>query len=616
MIDAKAETWTLSTNRPNRRAELFASGMIVLSFLTCAAVGPIARTPLARLDAFIPAYEAALAICDLLTAALLFAEFLREKTAAILVIASSYLFNLFLIVPHALTFPGVFAPHGLLGAGSQTTAWLYLFWHGGFAAGVLAYAIISRIERINRRFRSNALPIVASLFVTGTLATALVIIATRWEHYLPALMEGSYYSMAVTKSISPAIVVVSIFAIVLCYRARHRSVLDLWLLVVMSAWLCDVALGAVLGSSRFDLGWYVGRSFSMLAASFLLITLLIELNIIQSRMMRAELYRTTALFEAVINMTPDLVFVKDLESRALLRNPAARFGKSWKEIEGRKEAEWHSQSGESLQVVENDRLVIASGKSMQFVEHFTTEQGRRILLSTKSPLFDEEGEIVGTIGVSTDITERESRARHLEFVMHELSHRSKNLLTVILAIARQSVRQSADLEDFGARFSERISALARLHDLLVQEEWHGAPLHAVAHSQIAPFAGNRFKLEGPNESVRPDVAQVISMVFHELATNASKYGALSGNEGYVAVTWGFVTDGRDRFFIQWQERNGPTVLPPLRKGFGTTVVERMALQIPDSVASLKYFAAGVIWYLEAPYHSFVVSESYPLSSEA
>ena len=455
--------------------------------------------------------------------------------------------------------------------------------------------------------------IFAAIVTTIAVAAGLAAYSTLGHAYLPTIMDGPRYTMAISKGISPSICLISLIALSLLWKARKRSTLDLWLIVVMSAWLCDVVLGAVVGSSRYDLGWYGGRSFSFLASGLLMITMLVQLNKIQERVARAELHRATSLFEAVINMTPDLVFVKDLNSRALLRNPAALFGKAWKEIEGREEADWHVKPEEAEQVVKNDQQVIASGTSMQFVERFTTDKGERILLSTKSPLFDEDGLIVGTIGVATDITEREARACHVEFIMRELSHRSKNLLSVIIAIARQSIRQSASMEEFGLRFNERLVALARLHDILVHEEWRGASLHTIAQSQIAPFAGNRCSLDGPAINVRPDVAQVLSLVFHELATNAAKYGALSTSEGLVSVTWRLMNDGQQRLAIQWQEAKGPPVLPPQRKGFGSIVVERMALQISGASSSLNYLSAGVIWYLEAPVNAVIVSDSFELA---
>jgi PAS domain S-box-containing protein len=590
----------------DRKANVVSVFVISVSVLTLAILGPMARRPLPQIDAFIPAYEAALAITYLITVFLLFGQFVQEKSATVLILCCGYLFNTLIIICHALTFPGVFAPSGLLGAGPQTTAWLYLFWHGGFALSVLGYAVLAGQGRVPYLFVNTTRVSFLAAATTMTLVAALTTLATAGHQLLPAIMDGQNYS--VTKGISPQICLVSLFALYLLWRSRKRSPLDLWLMVVMCAWLCDVILSAVVGASRFDLGWYGGRCFGLLASSVLLVMLLQGLNESHARAGR----RANALFEAVIDMTPDLVFVKDLQSRALLRNPAARFGRTWEEIEGRKEAEWHAKSGEAEQVVANDRQVIASGKSMQFVERFTTDEGERILLSTKSPLFDEAGDIIGTIGVSTDITERESRVRHVEFIMGELSHRSKNLLSVIIAIARQSAKESISLEDYTARFEERLSALARLHDLLVQEEWRGASLQALAQSQIAPFAGSRVTIEGPDVKLRPDVAQTICMVFHELATNASKYGALSNEKGSVAVTWGIMDAGEKRLFIQWQERNGPPVVTPQRRGFGTIVVERMSLQVRDASASLKYNSSGVIWYLEAPYESFVQASARSL----
>ena len=316
----------------------------------------------------------------------------------------------------------------------------------------------------------------------------------------------------------------------------------------------------------------------------------------------AELKRTTALFETIIKMTPDLIYVKDLDSKALLRNPAALFGKSWDEVVGREEAEWHRDPQEAAQVVANDRKVIEAGVSMQFEEQFTTPLGLRTLLSTKSPLRDGEGKIVGTIGVSTDITEREGRARHIEFIMRELSHRSKNLLAIIQSVARQSILQSSSLEDFERHFTARLASLASLHDLLVQEEWRGASLRDIAHTQIGPFAGDRMTLEGPQLLLKPDIAQVMSMIFHELSTNAAKYGALSNTEGTITVAWRVVGT---QLSLRWQEAGGPPVPPPSRKGFGTLVLERIALQIPQAKIAYEFRPEGVVWSLEALFKPLV-----------
>ncbi len=567
-------------------------------------MAPFARVSLPAVSAFVPAYESALVICDFITAVLLFGQFWRARTLALLVVSCGYLFDTLIIVPHALSFPGVFAPRGLLGAGAQTTAWLYCFWHGGFALYAVTYALLARGTVACPAYSSAAAPLAIGITATVALVLTLTFLATRGQNLLTPIMNGTDYSMLVTKGISPAICLVSFTALVVLWPRRKVSTFDLWLFVVMCTWLCDVILSAVVGSSRFDLGWYGGRSFGLVAASFLLVMLLLELNDLYDKVARTKLYRTTALFEAVIRMTPDLIFVKDLQSRALLRNPAALFGKTWEEVEGRKEAEWHQDPHEAEQVVANDQKVIETGTSMQFEERFTTAQGVRTLLSTKSPLFDEQGKIVGTIGVSTDITERENRARQIEFIMRELSHRSKNLLMIIQAVARQSVRQSSSLQDFEQQFNDRLASLARLHDLLIQEEWRGASLRAIAQTQVSPFAGNRAKIDGIEILLRPDIAQVISMVFHELATNAAKYGALSKAAGNIQITWGFVGDTRKRLFIRWQEIGGPLVVSPQRTGFGSSVLERMAVQIPDASVSLKFLPTGVIWHLEAPIESF------------
>lgn len=260
---------------PQRR---FAVAIAVGALLAFAVAVPFVRIPLAKMPAFIPSYEAALFFIDLITAVLLFEQFMRLRSVALLTLASGYLFDAMIIIPHALTFPGAFAPGGLLGAGPQTTAWLYVFWHGGFPLFVMAYAWLRRREE------SGAVPEVANpsraiaLSVAGAAALALActILATMGHDTFPVVMQNNNYSLLVTKGISPAVWALTLLAIFALWQRQPR-VVDLWLMLVMWIWLFDIALSAVIGSSRFDLGFYAGRIFGLIAAGFLLVTLLVEM---------------------------------------------------------------------------------------------------------------------------------------------------------------------------------------------------------------------------------------------------------------------------------------------------------------------------------------------------
>ena len=265
----------LATPR-QRRTALVIAAVTLAAFLVMV---PFVRVPLARMPAFIPSYEAALLLIDLVTAVLLFDQFLRLRAASVLVLAAGYLFDACIIVPHALSFPGAFTPTGLLGAKEQTTAWLYVLWHGGFPLFVLAYAILRHGETSGRRRwvieRAGAAVGVAIACIVA-IAAALALLATQRHDLLPIVMQGSDYSLLVRKGISPAVWALTLIAMAALWQRKQRT-LDLWLMLVMWIWLFDIALAAVIGSTRFDLGFYAGRIFGLIAASFLLITLVVEL---------------------------------------------------------------------------------------------------------------------------------------------------------------------------------------------------------------------------------------------------------------------------------------------------------------------------------------------------
>ena len=260
------------------RQKQFAIAIALVALLGFLMAAPFARVHLAQLPAFITSYQAALFFIDLITALLLFEQFVRLRSSAVLILATGYLFDAFLIVPHTLTFPGAFAPTGLLGAKMQTTAWLYVFWHGGFSLFVIGYAWLRRREakdnlpRVDRPARA----IVLSVASVAVLAIALTALTTAGHDLLPVVMQNNDYSLLVTKGVSPAVWALTLIALVMLWHPPQR-VVDLWLMLVMWIWLFDIGLSAVIGSSRFDLGFYAGRIFGLIAASLLLVTLLVEM---------------------------------------------------------------------------------------------------------------------------------------------------------------------------------------------------------------------------------------------------------------------------------------------------------------------------------------------------
>jgi PAS domain S-box-containing protein len=221
-----------------------------------------------------------------------------------------------------------------------------------------------------------------------------------------------------------------------------------------------------------------------------------------------------------------------------------------------------------------------------------------------APMYDDAGKLVGISSINRDISERKARERHIEFLMREVSHRSKNLLAVVQAIAGQTARYSPSIEEFQARFSDRVHAMARSQDLLTARNWKGVSVADVVRSQLAPFAdevSSRIEMTGPDLQLKPDAVHSISLALHELATNAAKYGALSAPEGRVAIGWDLdASTGDKRFRMSWRERGGPPARPPDRKGFGHVVITETAAASLRGEVALDFDAAGVSWTLDAP----------------
>jgi|GEM_PF-1157176 len=245
--------------------------LIVLSAVFFVVCIPFAKTPLAKVDAFIPIYASALCINDAITSLLLFGQFVILRSRAILVLALAYAFTALMTAIHALSFPGLFSPSGLLSGGSQTTVWFYMFWHGGFPLFVIAYALLKNRATVLPGSRVIGLSLGGVVLLVGALAY----LGTAGHDYLPVLLSEGKYTPALTATVL-AIGGASLAALLLLWRRRSFSVLDVWLLVVVCAWIFDVGLSTIFNAKRFDLGFYAGRLYGLLAASFVLGMLLLE----------------------------------------------------------------------------------------------------------------------------------------------------------------------------------------------------------------------------------------------------------------------------------------------------------------------------------------------------
>ena len=210
-----------------------------------------------------------------------------------------------------------------------------------------------------------------------------------------------------------------------------------------------------------------------------------------------------------------------------------------------------------------------------------------------------DGTPQSAIGVLQDITERKEREQHTEFLLHELSHRSKNLLAVVQGMARQTIRHAASPRDFEHALLGRLQALARAHDLLLREDWRGAEIGAVIATQLEGFEidPERIGIEGPRIFLSSNAAQDLGVSIYELATNALKYGALSDNAGRVSVSWRIEgTRKRERtLHIAWTESGGPPVGSPERRGFGSIVLGRGGRSEAASGPTLEFAPEGVRW---------------------
>lgn len=273
-----------------------------------------------------------------------------------------------------------------------------------------------------------------------------------------------------------------------------------------------------------------------------------------------------------------------------------------------------------------DRLKMAEarqlmGEGRQPISHdgyrLTRPDGRMVWLENYRAAV--RGEANHFIGITQNVSARKRAEKRITMLMRELAHRVKNQYAVIMAMVRETNKQSATPEEFEKLIQERILALSRSHDLLIHGEWESTDLRQLLFAHVEAFGVvDRLTPEGPDISLSASAAQYLGMAFHELATNAAKHGAFSSPEGRVSVTWSIDRDSKaeNAFTLSWQEHDGPPVTKngDGSTGFGSKVLQRLTPGALAGIAETKYLPSGLIWSLTAPVRPLLSTDDN--SSEA
>jgi len=424
------ESYLLATLPAGPTHKRRAFGVLVVSTLIFLVLAPLAKYKLTAVPAFIPLYQSALVVIDIITAALLLGQMNAEYSRSLAILSFGYLFAALITVAHTLSFPGLFAPNGLLGAGMHTTAWLYMLWHAIFPLFVIAYATM----------RDGALPrgfVALGMLAVAMLVGALILLAGEETRLLPNLMQGSGYAPSYL-GIVTGVWALNALAIAALWRKPKHNALDLWMIMVMMALMFEIALAAMLNAGRFDVGFYAGRIYGFLASLFALYVLLLENSVLHSRLYTAaaevaanrEREAGNRLLESILRQLPQAVIVLDGNGKCLMANDQAAHileiseggrapGKTLESIingEGKLSLAW-----------EHIRLSIrraAAGETFRD-EETTLEIGAdaRVLLTSGASVRDREEEIVASVVVFDDITKQknaEISLRHALAQMHYL----------------------------------------------------------------------------------------------------------------------------------------------------------------------------------------------------
>ncbi|WP_207455639.1 PAS domain S-box protein [Azospirillum sp. SYSU D00513] len=246
------------------------------------------------------------------------------------------------------------------------------------------------------------------------------------------------------------------------------------------------------------------------------------------------------------------------------------------------------------------RQAMATGEAFEIEKRYIRPDGSIVWVNNSvTPIRLGEGAPSSMFAVTVDVTERKRGEEHQRLLINELNHRVKNTLAIIQGLARQTFRRPEIPDSARRDFEGRLGALSAAHDVLTRQSWEAASIREIVAQAAGAHdpGGGRLVIEGPDLLLPPKTAVSLAMAVHELATNAVKYGGLSGPAGTVEVRWG---TGGGRLGLTWRERGGPPVAPPARRGFGTRMIERGLAAELEGVVAIDFHPEGLVCTVEAP----------------
>lgn len=535
--------------------------LLLAAFLITA---PWARQPLPAFPVFVPVYNTAIIVLDLLTVVLLLAHLRQLKEQAFLALVCGYIFTPVMAAAHALSFPDAFTKGTLIG-NHQTAPWLWMAWHSLFPFFIITYAALRRQEAAIAPAQRPVSSRMVLLAIIATLALALgiVLLTTHGGHLFPALLEGNHYrsvSSPLILSIGWGIHFLALM--VLAAFTGLRRVIDTWLAVVLITNLISIALSALLIDARYELGFYLGRIYGLLAASFVIIVLLREAITLYGLVTSTAetLQLSEQRFRTLTDVVPQLIWSNDETGKPVY------FNRRWYEYTGLSYDQsvngWdlalHPEEAQAI--IRQWREAMAAQKAFNAEYRLRRADGAfRWHIVRNAPLFGDNGQLAGWFGSATDIHELKALQKQKEDFIGIASHELKTPVTslrVYTEIMQEKFEAAGNGEyaAFMGKMNVQVDRLTDLiHDLLDTTRIADGQLPL----KLEPFDLNVLINERVEEIQRlsarhrlqfyPDGTVLItadreriSQVLTNLLSNAVKYSPQGGN---VLISTGSTPDG-------------------------------------------------------------------------